>query len=132
MTRYPSATANDDEPRRRESRRDDLRKLLRDGRWHDNVEVASVAGHAYNARIKELRDMGMRIVAERVEAGLWRYRWTGEYAEQQPQRVLGKQARDVLVETLLIVNDELGNAAFNIVADCLPETWRKELFQSEQ
>lgn len=60
--------------------------VLKDKNWHTLRELADKAGCSEtcaSARVRDLRKHqhgGWKVEREYVDAGLWRYRWTGEKA----------------------------------------------------
>ncbi len=72
------------EARHRNRQTEALRRVLDDGRWHSNVELAASVGQRFGARLMEIRrgeDGGppLDVVKERVngEGSVWRYRSAG-------------------------------------------------------
>jgi hypothetical protein len=51
-----------------------LLRLLSDGRWHRQDELAEVAGFRYGARLWDLKQAGHRIEKVALEAREYRYR----------------------------------------------------------
>lgn len=66
--------------------RQQVLELLKDGRWHNQVEMRLAGGDRYGARVHELRGRGFNVVVEQLGAGVYRWRLSSEPVVRPPTR----------------------------------------------
>jgi hypothetical protein len=95
---------------RMRSRKRAVKALLSDRRWHENIELAQphVGGHSFNVHIKSLREDGYRILSEKVEEGIWKYRMLGKGEPIDREMVMSVRQLAVAKDYASAVVEEFG------------------------
>ncbi len=115
-----------DELNRRHIRSQALLDLLKDRKWHLNVELAQPehGGHSFNAHIKTLRDSGWVIKCEHVEGPLFRYKLIRQDKPIDYTKTMNIRQKAVANAYTKAIKSLLGREALLQVHAAVPEHYR--------
>src|SRR5690349_9303522 len=102
-----------------ESQGNRILKLINDGNWHTNAELAKVA-LAYRNVVSKLRDRGYIISSRHRGSGVWEYRLVGKHTHKRTRSSLSDPQLRVRRAVLDAVGQKLGPEAQHAVEDALP------------